>query len=134
MNRFFGKLLPLAALLIVPMMAQAQDTSSAMRGRILDDSGAPVAGAAVIIQDMRTGSQRRLQSNDTGTFLATNLSVGGPYSVTVNDEQTVEVASISLGETYNLTIRLGEAIEEIVALGQMGQAFEVTAGGRKSGV
>ena len=128
MNRFFGKLLPLAALLIVPMMAQAQDTSSAMRGRILDDSGAPVAGAAVIIQDMRTGSQRRLQSNDTGTFLATNLSVGGPYSVTVNDEQTVEVASISLGETYNLTIRLGEAIEEIVALGQMGQAFEVTAG------
>jgi hypothetical protein len=128
MNRFITKLIPLAAILLLPIMAQAQDTSSAMRGRILDDAGAPVAGAEIIIQDMRTGSQRRLQSNDTGTFLATNLSVGGPYSVTVNNERTVEVPSISLGETYNLTVRLGEEIEEIIAVGQARQAFEVTSG------
>ena len=81
MNRFFSKLLPLAALLVLPMMAQAQDTSSSMRGKILDDTGAAVAGAAVVIQDMRTGGERRLQSNDAGTFLATNLAVGGPYRV-----------------------------------------------------
>ncbi|MDH3351221.1 MAG: carboxypeptidase regulatory-like domain-containing protein [Gammaproteobacteria bacterium] len=128
MNRFLSKLLPLAALLIVPMMAQAQDTSSAMRGRVLDDAGAPVAGAAVVIQDMRTGSQRRLQSNAAGTFLATNLAVGGPYRVTVNGTRTVEVASISLGETYNLSVTVGEAIEEIIAIGQQAQAFETTPG------
>jgi len=128
MNRFFSKLLPLAALLVVPMMAQAQDTASAMRGKIFDDSGAPLAGASVVIEDLRTGNKRSLQSNNTGTFLATNLAVGGPYRVTVNNEQTVDVASISLGETYNLTVRLDDTIEEIVAVGQQAKVFDTTSG------
>jgi hypothetical protein len=128
MNRFFSKLLPLAALLVVPMMAQAQDTASAMRGKIYDESGAPVAAASVVIEDLRTGNKRSLQSNNTGTFLATNLAVGGPYRVTVNSTQTIEVASISLGETYNLTVNLSDEIEEIIAIGQQSQIVETAPG------
>ena len=128
MNRVISKLLPLAALLVLPMMAQAQDTASAMRGRILDQEGTPVAGASVVVVDQRTGVARSYQSNDSGTFLAARLPVGGPYTVTVNDTQTVEVASIGLGDTYNLTVYMRPEMEEIVAVGQQTQIVETAPG------
>ncbi len=128
MNRVISKLLPLAALLVLPMMAQAQDTSSAMRGRILDEAGAPVAGASVVVEDLRTGVQRNYQSNNTGTFLAARLPVGGPYRVTVNNSQSVDVPSIAVGDTYNLTVTLLPPMEEIIALGTPQQFIETAPG------
>jgi len=128
MNRVISRLLPLAALLMLPIMAQAQETSSAMRGRILDQVGAPVAGASVVVEDLRTGLTRNYQSNNTGTFLAARLPVGGPYRVTVNGTQYTDVPSIALGETYNLTIDLLPPMEEIIATGAPQQFIETTAG------
>jgi outer membrane receptor for ferrienterochelin and colicin len=128
MNRVISRLLPLAAVLLLPLLAQAQDTASAMRGRVLDETGNPLGGASVVVVDLRTGNDRSFQTNASGTFLATNLPVGGPYRVTVNGTQTVEVASIGLGDTYNLTINMGDAIEEIVAVGQMAQMVETAPG------
>ena len=128
MNRFFSKLLPLAALLLLPIMAQAQDTASAMRGRVLDESGNPLGGASVVVVDLRTGNDRTYQTNASGTFLAGRLPVGGPYRVTVNGTQSVDVASIGLGDTYNLTINMGEVIEEIVAIGQQARMVETAPG------
>lgn len=128
MNRIISKLLPLAALLVLPLMAQAQDTSSAIRGRILDQMGAPVAGASVVIEDLRTGIDRNYQSNNTGTFLATGLPVGGPYRVTVNNTQYTDVPSIALGETYNLMIDLLPPMEEIIATGAPQEVVETAPG------
>ncbi|MCH8059664.1 MAG: carboxypeptidase regulatory-like domain-containing protein [Proteobacteria bacterium] len=124
-----SKLILLAALLVLPLVAQAQDTSSSIRGRVLDSAGAPVSGASIVVEDMRTNNKRSYQTNRTGTFLATKLPVGGPYRVTIDGSQTYEVSSIDLGDTYNLTIYLQDStIEEIVAIGQAGAAFETTAG------
>ncbi|MDH3613340.1 MAG: carboxypeptidase regulatory-like domain-containing protein [Gammaproteobacteria bacterium] len=128
MNRVINKLLPLAALLVLPMMAQAQDTASAMRGRILDQMGAPVAGASVVVVDQRTGVARTYTSNDTGTFLAARLPVGGPYRVIVNNAQSIDVPSIALGETYNLTVNLLPPMEEIIATGQAQEYIETAPG------
>ena len=128
MNRVITKLLPLAAILLLPVLAQAQDTASALRGRVLDESGNPLGGASVVVVDLRTGNDRSFDTNASGTFLATNLPVGGPYRVTVNGTQSVDVASIGLGDTYNLTISMGEAIEEIIALGQAQQVIETSSG------
>jgi len=94
MNKVFSKLLPLAAILLLPAFAQAQDTSSALRGRVLDESGTPLGGANVVVLDLRSGNDRTYTTNNTGTFLASNLPVGGPYQVTVNGEQSVTVQSI----------------------------------------
>ena len=129
MKSYINRLLPLVAILLIPVFAQAQETSSAMRGRVVGSDGSPQAGASIVIQDLRTGSERTLQSNSSGTFFATNLRVGGPYRVTVNGTQSVEVDSIGLGETYNLTVNLQDgAIEEIVAVGQQSETFETTTG------
>jgi outer membrane receptor for ferrienterochelin and colicin len=123
-----SKLLPLAAVLLLPAFAQAQETGSAMRGRILDQDGNPVAGATVVITDERTNQSRTLQSNSTGTFLASNLAVGGPYLVTVNGAEQTRIASLGLGDTFNLTMTIGEAMEEIIAVGQAQGAIETAIG------
>ena len=128
MKRMFSKLLPLAAILLLPAFAQAQDTASALRGRVLDENGSPLANASVEVLDLRTGNGRTFTTNNAGTFLASNLPVGGPYRVTVNGSQTVTVQSIGLGDTYNLTVEMGAVIEEIVAIGQSQSLIETTSG------
>jgi len=140
-NRFFHlsllKLLQggLTATLAVVLLAfsvasNAQDTSSSIRGKVLDSSGATIAGAAVVVEDLRNGVARGYSTNSTGLFLATRLLPGGPYKVTVNGTQTVQVETISVGDIYNLTVNMQSegAIEEIIAIGQQGDLVEVAAG------
>ena len=38
----------------------AQDTSSGIRGRLVDADGNPLANATVVVQDSRTGATREL--------------------------------------------------------------------------
>ncbi len=114
----------------LPVAGFAQDTTSAIRGKIYDEAGATVAGAMVVVEDTRTGVLRTYTSNDSGAFLATNLGVGGPYRVTVGGTKSVMVDSVALGETYNLTINMQSAasIEEIVVIGQTAALVDTAAG------
>lgn len=119
-----------AVFMAAPTEVQAQQTTAAIRGKVLDVSGAPLAGAAIVVTDDRTGVIRTFSTNASGTFLATRLAVGGPYTVSVSGRRDVSVPSISLGDTYNLTIDLSEqsVVEEIVVLGQAGAGIKVAAG------
>ena len=122
----------LAALLVftVPVAGFTQETTSGIRGKVYDDTGAPVVGAAILVEDLRTGSRRTVTTNASGTFLASKLAVGGPYRVTVGGTKSVMVDSIDLGDTYNLTINMQEAasVEEIVVIGQTAAMADVAAG------
>src|SRR5210317_458583 len=111
----------LASLLVtLPVAGFAQETTSNIRGKVLDPAGNPVADATIVVQDTRSGATRTATSGSDGTFFATRLLPGGPYKVTVNGVKTIEVPLISVGDTYNLTVNLQtEAeIEEIVTIGQ----------------
>ncbi|WP_405228883.1 TonB-dependent receptor [Lentisalinibacter sediminis] len=120
-----------AALLIVmvPVAGFAQETTSNIRGKVLDENGAPVAGETVTIEDMRSGVSRTLTTDASGLFLATRLLPGGPYQISVRGQST-EVPSISLGDTYSLTVGLRSeaAMEEIVVTGQALQFVDVASG------
>lgn len=120
-----------AALLIVmvPVAGFAQETTSNIRGKVLDENGAPVAGETVTVEDMRSGVSRTLTTDAEGLFLATRLLPGGPYQITVRGQST-EVPSISLGDTYSLTVGLQSeaAMEEIVVMGQALQFVDVASG------
>ncbi len=112
-------------------IGMASETTSAIRGKILDASGNPVAGAVVQVTDARTGVSRTYNSNDAGNFLATKLPVGGPYRITVNNTRNVTIESIALGDIYNLTVDLeapASTIEEVVVYGQSNQFADVAAG------
>jgi len=120
-----------AALLIVmvPVAGFAQETTSNIRGKVVDETGAPVAGETVTVEDLRSGVSRTLTTDGSGLFLATRLLPGGPYEITVRG-QSAEVPSISLGDTYSLTVALQSeaAMEEIVVVGQALQFVDVASG------
>jgi hypothetical protein len=81
-----AKSLPLAiaALLAVALPAIAQDTSSAISGRVLDASGQPIAGATVQIVHEPSGTTKITTTGADGRYSAQGLRVGGPFDVTVS--------------------------------------------------
>ncbi|MBT8143247.1 MAG: TonB-dependent receptor, partial [Gammaproteobacteria bacterium] len=111
--------------LTTPLLAQ--ETTSAIRGRVLGSDGQPLPNTQVTVVDERTGITRSFTTNATGTFLAAKLPAGGPYTVTVTNSQPVTVERISLGDTYNMSISL-EAVEEVVVTGTTTNIVDVAAG------
>src|SRR5690554_1202706 len=85
--------------------AFAQDTASALRGVITSTAGSTLNNAHLVITESRTCASRTLSTNETGTFSARGLAVGGPYIVTVTDTATgatkQEEVYLTLGETAN---------------------------------
>ncbi|MEO0879392.1 MAG: TonB-dependent receptor [Pseudomonadota bacterium] len=67
-------------------VAYAQTTVSSIRGVITSEDGAPLSGATVTVTDTRTGASQTLTTGDSGQYSARNLSVGGPYNVSVSRE------------------------------------------------
>jgi outer membrane receptor for ferrienterochelin and colicin len=117
-------------MLAIPLSAVAQDTTSSIRGKVNDETGAPVSGASIVVEDMRTGIDHVYSTNASGVFLATRLPVGGPYKVTVGGTKSVEIPSIALGDIYALTINMqsGAEVEEIVVIGTTAEAVNVAIG------
>ena len=117
-------------LLAVPVAGNAQETTSSIRGKILDLRGAAVGGAEIVVEDVRSGVVRTYSTSNGGIFLATRLLPGGPYRVTVNGTKTIDIASLGLGDTYNLTVNLQseETIEEIVTIGQTADFIDTASG------
>jgi hypothetical protein len=102
----------------VAPLAQANQQTSAIVGKVYDQQGDLARGASVTVTDLRTGTTRTVKSNDNGAFSVRNLSVGGPYEVKVNGVKQTTVQSISLGDAYSLDLQIGGAMEEIVVLGK----------------
>ncbi|MEH3104225.1 MAG: carboxypeptidase regulatory-like domain-containing protein [Sphingomonas phyllosphaerae] len=94
-----------AVALVIPAAAMAQETTSSIRGTVTAN-GAPVAGATVTILNVPTGGTTNVTTDAAGSFNATGLRVGGPYTVTiaapgyastqVTDIQTVVAQSFEL--------------------------------------
>lgn len=121
-----SKLLAAAAIFAAPIPAAfAQQITSSVEGVVTDAAGAPLANASVTITDTRTGAARTIQTGDSGTFNATGLTVGGPYTVTAEASgfqgQTVNDINTSLAGATALTFNL-----EAVAAGEDGGTIVVT--------
>lgn len=108
----------------------ALETTSSIKGNVYDQGGNPVAGASVIVKDLRTDVERHYATNTSGAFLATRLPVGGPYRVTINGVKSVMVESVALGDIYNLSIKLQQAmtLEEVVVVGETAMMVDTAAG------
>ncbi|MFK7887482.1 MAG: carboxypeptidase regulatory-like domain-containing protein [Gammaproteobacteria bacterium] len=109
-------------MMLAASVSYAQQTTSGLRGSVVDASGNPVANAPVVITDSRTGSSRTLTTNANGGFSVQGLRVGGPYSVDVTTgsyaKQTVNDIFLSLGDTFNFTVALQDSsVEEVIVSG-----------------
>ncbi len=84
-KNFFARSASIAALAaLVPVAAvYAQETASELRGAIIDQNGAAVAGATVTITHEPTGTTSTMVTSSNGNFFQTGLRPGGPYSIAV---------------------------------------------------
>ncbi|HSM54095.1 MAG TPA: carboxypeptidase-like regulatory domain-containing protein, partial [Erythrobacter sp.] len=71
----------LTAATTIATPAVAQQITSGIEGRVVDESGAAISGT-VTVTDTRTGQVRTLSTGSDGTFRVDSLVTGGPYTVT----------------------------------------------------
>ena len=102
--------------------AMADDTSSAIRGSILNPAGESSVNAKVEIVHLPSGRVTTTTTNDSGAFSSRGLRVGGPYKVTVtgtDGANTFNDVYLTLGDTFKLNVQLDpkEEIERISVTG-----------------
>ena len=104
MKKTFKCFLAAAAFLLMIFPAMAQVTTSSLAGQIVDESGEPLIGAAVIAVHTPSGTQYYAVTNEDGRYAIQGMRTGGPYEVTMSliGCQTVVFPDIvlSLAETY----------------------------------
>lgn len=97
------------AALIAPAAVQAQETTSTIRGTVTS-GGAPVAGAIVEITNVPSGSRSVVNTDGSGSFNASGLRVGGPFSVRVSapgySDTTVTDIFTVIAQAYDVPIEL----------------------------
>lgn len=100
------------AIALAAAPAFAQNTTSALGGRISSTSGQAVAGAEVTIVHTESGSVSKATTDADGRFLARGLRVGGPYTITTTKDgktETREGVYLELAETGNVDIKFADA-------------------------
>ena len=85
-------------------------TTGAVSGRVVDETGNPVAGASISVVNTTTGSTSRAVVARDGRYLVTGLDVGGPYSVKVRragyQSQMRDGQMLTLSQNLTLDFRL----------------------------
>ena len=102
--------------------AFAQDTSSALSGRVLGPEGNPVAGATVTIVHEASGTVSRATTDAEGRYISRGLRVGGPFTVSVQSptgNAAQEDIFLKLGETATLStvVQPSQTLDAVVVTG-----------------
>ena len=108
----------LVAALAFPAPLTAQGISTAgLRGRVLDQDGAPVAAALVALEQTETGATNTALTTPDGRYSLRGLRPGGPYAMTVTligfGDHTRDDIELLLGQFVNLDVTL---VSEAVAI------------------
>ncbi|MFC3098999.1 TonB-dependent receptor [Alteraurantiacibacter palmitatis] len=127
-----ASLATLATAMAVSSPVAAQQITSGIQGTVNDDSGMPIAGARVTVTDTRTGATRTLTTGTNGSFTISNLTVGGPYTVTANADgfegQTLEGVTTSLQGNTSLGFSLSSGGGMIVVSAARVRLVELAVG------
>ena len=97
----------------------AQNTTSAIGGRVSGADGAPAAGAQVQILHTESGSVSNVVTDAEGRYVARGLRVGGPYTIIITKNGITE-------KRENVFVQLAETAAVDATLGQQMQTVSVT--------
>ena len=81
MRNAFKCLLLAAAMVFAGIAAFAQVTTSSLGGRVVDQNGEPVIGAAVVAIHEPSGTTYGSVTNGDGLYTIQGMRTGGPYRV-----------------------------------------------------
>jgi len=129
--------LGLAAMLAVAP-ATAQNTSSAISGRVTGSDGKAIAGAKVEATHAESGSTNAVTTDEQGRYVLRGLRVGVPYTVVVSKDGKSEKRDdvyLLLAQTSTIDLRLAAAQASLAAVtvtGTSAAAFDNMAMGSGS--
>ncbi len=111
----------LSVLALAVPSAYAQEVTGTIRGDVVDDAGAPLSGATVTITHVPSGTRSVQTTDQSGTFSAPNLRIGGPFDI------TVAAPGFESAQSTIPTIAAGQPQRVSVFLIPEAQSIEVTA-------
>ena len=115
MRKAFKSLLLAFTTLIAGTVAYAQVTTSALSGRVVDQTGEPVIGAAVVATHEPSGTIYGAVTNAEGRYTIQGMRTGGPYKVNFNclgyQDATYTGVTLQLAETFALDAKIAETNE-----------------------
>lgn len=100
--------------------AFAQNTTSAIGGRISAADGKPAAGAQVQIVHTESGSVSNVTTDAEGRYVARGLRVGGPYTIIITKDGVTERREgvfVQLAETAAIDATLGQQMQTVTVTG-----------------
>lgn len=102
-------------------VAGAQSATANLRGVVVDEQGATVAGAQVTVRDAARAAERRTVTDEAGYF-AFNQLAPAMYAVTVrrDDFSAVQLPNVELNVGDQSTLRV------TLKIAQLGESVEVT--------
>ncbi|MBC7625417.1 MAG: TonB-dependent receptor [Aeromicrobium sp.] len=98
------------AIAVGSVTVYAQNTTSAVAGRVTATDGKSVSGAVVKIVHVESGSTTNATTDGDGRYSARGLRVGGPYTITITKDGKTETRNnvfLTLAETATLDATLG---------------------------
>ena len=106
-------------------VAEAQITTSSVRGQITDAGGAAVTGATVTVLDTRTGNVKTAVTDGNGNYALRALRVGGPYTITATSadgEGGIGNVYLQVNEAFpgNFRIKETRTLETVTVVGEAG--------------
>jgi len=114
-----GAAVLLVAGLSASVAAQGVTTAS-VRGTIMDDTGAPVDGATVLLVNQSTGQRYSGVSRGDGRYNIENVPVGGPYTLTARliglQEAGRDLFYLTLQQQLILDLTMTRAAVQLEAL------------------
>ena len=130
MNYSLKHLLLAGIAMLAGTLAYAQVTTSSMNGRVADEKGEPVVGAAVVATHEPSGTVYGAIVNQNGQYTINGMRAGGPYKVEVSsvgyNSLLFKDVTLQLAETYNLSATLKEStefLEQVVVIGTAKSKF-----------
>jgi hypothetical protein len=123
-----ASIVSLAATTTIATPAFAQETTSSVRGDVVDQNGNPIVGATVVVTHVPSGTKSTQTTDASGGFNAAGLRLGGPVTVEVTADG-FETASQEIG-----FLTAGQAQRISVALAEMGQTIVVTGARTRSSI
>ncbi|HEY1042741.1 MAG TPA: TonB-dependent receptor [Telluria sp.] len=106
----------------------AQNTTSAIGGRISAADGKPAAGATVSIVHTESGSVSNVVTDPNGRYVARGLRSGGPYTIIITKDGVTEKREnvfLQLAETASVDATLGGAAIQTVTIAGSAQRSDV---------
>src|SRR5205085_693185 len=98
---------------------QAQNTTSAIAGKVTTAEGKPIAGASVTVLHVESGSVSTLTTDNEGRYHARGLRTGGPYTVTITKDGVTEKREgvfLQLADTAAVDVKVGAPQKETIVV------------------